>query len=153
MHGASTALRDAAAEFCTGKTDYIAQHPEKRRIGFDIDLPGCSIDLNRDHWRRPPLKKHHFAVLLVQLGGDEGSAAPATQARRCTSFAPLADALIWPALAAAALGPQWTQASEVSPYRPAMIISWQQVRSLLYLLEFVRILRKCWPNARRQLCI
>src|ERR1700722_19994089 len=49
MHCASTALRDTAAEFCARQTDHVAQHPEKRRIGLDVDLPGCAVDIDVDH--------------------------------------------------------------------------------------------------------
>src|ERR1700692_886481 len=50
MHRASAALRDTAAEFCAGQTDHVAQHPEKRRIGLDVDLPRCSVDVDGDHF-------------------------------------------------------------------------------------------------------
>src|SRR5580700_9967144 len=49
MHRASAALRNTTAEFCAGQTERVAQHPEKRRIGLDVDLPGCSVDVDRDH--------------------------------------------------------------------------------------------------------
>ena len=49
MHGAGPAFRDAAAEFRAGQADHVAQYPEKRRIGLDIDLPGCSVDFDCDH--------------------------------------------------------------------------------------------------------
>src|SRR5580698_2696549 len=49
MHRASAALRNTAAEFCAGQTEHVAQHPEKRRIGLDVDLPGCSVDVDSDH--------------------------------------------------------------------------------------------------------
>src|ERR1700704_4412025 len=49
MHCASAALRDTATEFCAGQSDHVAQHPEKWGIGLDVDLPGCSVDLDRDH--------------------------------------------------------------------------------------------------------
>src|SRR5579863_2630222 len=54
MHRASTALRDTATEFCAGQTDHVAQHPEERRIGLDVDLPGCSVDVDGDHSGSPP---------------------------------------------------------------------------------------------------
>jgi hypothetical protein len=54
MHRASAALRDTAAEFCTSQTDHVSQHPEKRGIGLDVDLPGCSVDLDRDFYGSAP---------------------------------------------------------------------------------------------------
>src|SRR5579862_244758 len=49
MHRASAALRDTATEFCARQADNVAQHPEKRCIGLNVDLPGYSVDVNRDH--------------------------------------------------------------------------------------------------------
>jgi hypothetical protein len=55
MHRASAALRDTAAEFCASQADHVAQHPEKRRIRLDVDLPGRSVDCDRDHCGSPAL--------------------------------------------------------------------------------------------------
>lgn len=38
MHRAGTALSDSSAELRTGQSDHVAQHPEKRSVGFDIGL-------------------------------------------------------------------------------------------------------------------
>ncbi len=37
MNGASSALRDAAAEFGAGKPQFIADDPEQRRIRLDLE--------------------------------------------------------------------------------------------------------------------
>jgi hypothetical protein len=58
MHRASATLRDTAAEFRAGQTDHVAQHPEKRRIGLDVDLPGCSVDVDGDHCGLLPALKN-----------------------------------------------------------------------------------------------
>ena len=38
VHGAGAALRDAAAVFGAGQAERVAQHPQQRRIGIDIDV-------------------------------------------------------------------------------------------------------------------
>src|SRR4029077_2767010 len=48
IHRAGAAQRAAAAEFCSRQTDNVPQHPEKRSIGLYVDLPGYSVDVNRD---------------------------------------------------------------------------------------------------------
>src|ERR1700752_1342338 len=53
MHRAGAALRYAAAEFCARQPDHVAQHPEERSIGLYVDLPGYSVDVNRDHRGSP----------------------------------------------------------------------------------------------------
>ena len=37
MHGAGAARGDPAAEFRSGQPDLLAQDPEKRRLGLDIE--------------------------------------------------------------------------------------------------------------------
>src|SRR4029077_9650289 len=54
MHRARAAQCDTAAEFCARQTDNVAQHPEQRSIGLDVDLPGYSVDVDRDHCASPP---------------------------------------------------------------------------------------------------
>src|ERR1700722_7816227 len=74
MHRASTALRDTAAEFCARQTDHVAQHPEKRRIGFDVDFPGCSVDRDRDHCALlPTLKSSLMHTAKVEQGYTFGA--------------------------------------------------------------------------------
>ena len=42
MHGAGAALRDAAAELGPGQAEGVAQHPQQRRVGLDLELvPGA----------------------------------------------------------------------------------------------------------------
>src|SRR5580658_5951112 len=53
MHRASAALGDTATEFCARQTDDVAQHPEQRCIGLYVDLPGCAVDINRNHFGSP----------------------------------------------------------------------------------------------------
>jgi hypothetical protein len=82
MHRASAALRDTAAEFCAGQTDHVAQHPEKRRIGFDVYLPGRSVDIDGDHYGLLPALKNRLiraAKVDCEQTGDALSArfAPA----------------------------------------------------------------------------
>ena len=40
--------------FRPGQTDHVTQHPEEGGIGLDVDLPGCSVDVDRDHCGSPP---------------------------------------------------------------------------------------------------
>src|SRR5258705_12967706 len=46
MHGAGAAERHAAAELRAGHAEYVAQHPEERRVAVDIDHPIDAVDLN-----------------------------------------------------------------------------------------------------------
>src|SRR3989442_30954 len=43
MHGAGAAKCNAAAEFGAGHTEHVAQHPEERRVGIDIDTVRGSV--------------------------------------------------------------------------------------------------------------
>ena len=38
MHGAGAALRDAAAELGALQVEHVAQHPQQRHLGLDVDL-------------------------------------------------------------------------------------------------------------------
>jgi hypothetical protein len=49
MDGTGPALRDPAAEFRASQPDGIAQCPEQRGIGFQVDVVLRSIDRERDH--------------------------------------------------------------------------------------------------------
>jgi hypothetical protein len=49
MDGTGPALRDPATEFRAGQPDGIAQCPEERGIGFQIDVVLRSIDRERNH--------------------------------------------------------------------------------------------------------
>src|SRR5579862_5929967 len=61
MHRASAALRDTTAKFRASQTDDVAQHPEKRSIGLYVDLPGYSVDINRDHCGSPSALRNRSA--------------------------------------------------------------------------------------------
>src|SRR5438477_435875 len=49
LHGAGSAQRHATAELRAGAADDVAQHPEQRHVGGDIDRVGRAIDAQRDH--------------------------------------------------------------------------------------------------------
>ena len=67
MNGACAALGDTAAKFRAGQTDHIAKHPEERRIGFDVDLPGCSVDLDDDHCGLLPASNNSLMRAAVMV--------------------------------------------------------------------------------------
>jgi hypothetical protein len=46
MHGASTALRDAAAVFGAGKTDELADRPQQRHITVHVERPVLSVHID-----------------------------------------------------------------------------------------------------------
>src|SRR5215469_2467672 len=45
MHGARSAKRDTTAEFGAAHAEHVAQHPEQRGIGIDIDAVRDSVNL------------------------------------------------------------------------------------------------------------
>ena len=45
MHGARSAKRDTTAEFGAAHAEHVAQHPEQRGIGIDIDAVRGSVNL------------------------------------------------------------------------------------------------------------
>src|SRR5213078_3731923 len=51
MHGAGAALRDAAAELGAREAERVAQHPEERRVGRDVDRFTLAVhgEGNRGH--------------------------------------------------------------------------------------------------------
>ena len=49
VDGAGAALGDAAAILRAGQADSLANHPEQRRIRFDVNLMRFSIDAETDH--------------------------------------------------------------------------------------------------------
>ena len=51
MHGAGAALGDAAAVFGPGETDLLPDHPQERRVRFDLHHPYPSIDVELGHER------------------------------------------------------------------------------------------------------
>jgi hypothetical protein len=46
---AATALRDTAAEFRTGQVQLVADDPQQRRIGRNVDFAALAVHGNRDH--------------------------------------------------------------------------------------------------------
>src|SRR2546429_6660837 len=48
MHGAGAALRDAAAELGAREAERVAQHPEERRVGCDVDGFALAVDGEAD---------------------------------------------------------------------------------------------------------
>src|SRR6266540_236672 len=55
VHGASAALRDTAPELRAREAEVVAQHPEERGVGCDVDRFAFSVDGEADgrHERRP----------------------------------------------------------------------------------------------------
>ncbi len=49
LHRAGAALGDAAAELGAGQPDLVAQDPEQRRVGLDVEVVAPSIDGEGDH--------------------------------------------------------------------------------------------------------
>jgi hypothetical protein len=47
MHGARTALADAAAEFRPLEIENIAQHPQKGHVASYVDCVACAVDGDR----------------------------------------------------------------------------------------------------------
>jgi hypothetical protein len=43
----------AAAVFCSGQPDLLAQHPEQRRLALDVDLLRASVDVELEHAKSP----------------------------------------------------------------------------------------------------
>src|SRR5439155_10725576 len=50
MHGAGTALRDAAAELGAGEAELLANHPEQRGVARLLGLDFPAVDDKRDHF-------------------------------------------------------------------------------------------------------
>src|SRR6185437_2203170 len=68
VHGATSALRNPAAVARASQPDRVAQHPEQRGVGFDVDLVGFAVDGKRDHPR--PLE------LAGQVGSESQIRSP-----------------------------------------------------------------------------
>src|SRR3979490_1409315 len=49
VHGAGTALSDAAAELRAGHAQRVAQHPQEGRAGRGVDLAGLAVDNEGNH--------------------------------------------------------------------------------------------------------
>src|SRR4051794_26217215 len=51
VHGAGTAERLPAAVLRSGEAEYVAQGPQQRHLGIDVELPVCAVDTNCDAHR------------------------------------------------------------------------------------------------------
>jgi hypothetical protein len=49
MHGASAALGNATAKFGAHHAQLVAQDPQQRHFGFDVDLVAFAIDAQFQH--------------------------------------------------------------------------------------------------------
>src|SRR5438034_10767147 len=56
MHGACAALGNAAAEFRSGQSNFIADDPQERSIRFDVEVVDLAVDfqLNRHQYLPDP---------------------------------------------------------------------------------------------------
>jgi hypothetical protein len=68
MNGTGAALRDPATEFRAGEPDGIAQCPEQRGIGFQIDVVLRSIDRERDHFGSFSVEAGPYGSLRPEAG-------------------------------------------------------------------------------------
>src|SRR5580765_8233453 len=55
VHGARAALRDAAAVLGAGEPDLLADRPQQRLIGVDVDVENLAVDGQLSHFVSPPL--------------------------------------------------------------------------------------------------
>src|SRR5439155_25639202 len=53
VHRARPALRDAATVLGAGETDLLAQNPQQRRVGLDLDVVRPAVDVQLGHGRSP----------------------------------------------------------------------------------------------------
>jgi hypothetical protein len=68
MDGAGAALGDAAAILSAGQPDRVAQHPQQRGVGIDIDLMGLSIHGEISHLQTSMHRRLEEA--MIDCGGD-----------------------------------------------------------------------------------
>src|SRR5437879_203525 len=77
VDGAGAALGDAAAELGAGEPERVAQHPEERRVGGDVDRFALAVDgeADRGHERRPRgrWKQRVRADARMEGGSGRGS--------------------------------------------------------------------------------
>src|SRR6266480_915842 len=77
VDGAGAALGDAAAELGAGEPERVAQHPEERRVGGDVDRFALTVDgeTDRGHERRPRgrWKQRVRADARMEGGSGRGS--------------------------------------------------------------------------------
>src|SRR5690348_16487390 len=53
VNRARAALSDAAAKLRSGQLERIAQHPEQRRVGIDVDRVRPAVHIERVMWHTP----------------------------------------------------------------------------------------------------
>jgi hypothetical protein len=58
MDRACAALSDAAAELGARRADHVAEDPEQRHVGWDID--GAFLIVDRDIHRIPAMEDHRY---------------------------------------------------------------------------------------------
>src|SRR2546421_1901333 len=78
VHRARAALRDAAAELGAREAECVAQHPEERRVGRDVDRLTLAVEGegNRWHDERSSSLEEGETCSDVPGGGKGGSSAP-----------------------------------------------------------------------------
>src|SRR2546421_5170374 len=78
VHRARAALRDAAAELGAREAECVAQHPEERRVGRDVDRLTLAVEGegNRWHDERSSSLEDGETCSDVPRGGKGGSSAP-----------------------------------------------------------------------------
>ena len=69
MHRAGAALRDAAAVLGAGHAERVAQHPQQRGVGLDLDVVALAIDDESWHCGPPVMLPDEGAKLGAQAAG------------------------------------------------------------------------------------
>src|SRR5205823_3339929 len=76
VQGAGAALRDAAAVLRAGEADLLADDPQKRGVGLDLDVADSAIDVELSHERPLRLRSNKIACAAVSCRlarGDKNS--------------------------------------------------------------------------------
>src|SRR2546421_3225054 len=78
VDGAGAALGDAAAELGAGEPERVAQHPEERRVGGDVDRFALTVDgeADRGHERRPRGRWKQRVRADARMEGGSGTGQP-----------------------------------------------------------------------------
>src|SRR5205809_923644 len=78
VDGAGAALGDAAAELGAGEPERVAQHPEERRVGGDVDRFAFTVDgeADRGHERRPRGRWKQRVRADARMEGGSGTGQP-----------------------------------------------------------------------------
>jgi hypothetical protein len=67
MDGAGAALGDAAAILGAGQPDRVAQHPQQRGVGVDIDLMSPSIHAEISHLQTSMHRRLEEAMIAAAV--------------------------------------------------------------------------------------